>query len=217
MIAPRMKIEFPERFKEHHMQRIREMKVVIGKPPSRLSCRIFSDYMNRKYGYVGWPLTYTRSERALEKLEDFAQWILDHTVNIIVDKDKQKVNISIDPWDTWSMDDTLAPIILPMLKQLKETKHGSPCVDHEDVPKDLRPSEAEIEYYKEIGETDMHFHARWDWVMNEMIYAFEYKLSEEDLYMRFKIPEEIDKLQVEQERISNGFRLFGKYYEALWD
>jgi hypothetical protein len=63
----------------------------------------------------------------------------------------------------------------------------------------------------------MHFHARWDWVMNEMIYAFEYKLSEEALYMRFKIPEELDKLQVEQERISNGFRLFGKYYEALWD
>jgi hypothetical protein len=81
----------------------------------------------------------------------------------------------------------------------------------------LRPSEAEIEHYKEIGETDMHFHARWDWVMNEMIYAFEYKLSEEALYMRFKIPEELDKLQVEQERISNGFRLFGKYYEALWD
>ena len=24
-------------------------------------------------------------------------------------------------------------------------------------------------------------------------------------------------MKAEQERISNGFRLFGKYYEALWD
>ena len=34
--------------------------------------------------------------------------------------------IHIDPWDTWSMDYTLALIILPMLNQLKESKHGAP-------------------------------------------------------------------------------------------
>ena len=28
--------------------------------------------------------------------------------------------IKIDRWDTWSMDHTLSPIILPMLRQLKE-------------------------------------------------------------------------------------------------
>jgi hypothetical protein len=32
--------------------------------------------------------------------------------------------------------------------------------------------------------------------------------------MRLEGQEDIKK---EQERISNGFRLFGKYYEALWD
>ena len=47
---------------------------------------------------------------------------------------KQKINVRIDKHDTWSMDHTLAHIILPMLKQLKETKHGAPNVDDEDVP-----------------------------------------------------------------------------------
>jgi len=32
--------------------------------------------------------------------------------------------------------------------------------------------------------------------------------------MRFEDKEE---MKAEQERISNGFRLFGKYYESLWD
>jgi hypothetical protein len=47
-------------------------------------------------------------------------------------------HIKIDRWDTWNMDSTLAPIILPMLKQLREDKHGSGIVDIEDVPEHLR-------------------------------------------------------------------------------
>ena len=121
---------------------------------------------------------------------------------------QQKVKVHIDKWDTWSMDHTLAPIILPMLKQLKETKHGAPYVDPDDCPKDLRPKEQ-----NEYGTDDTHF-ARWDWVLDEMIYAFDCKANKDDVWMRLEDKKEIDK---EQKRISNGFRLFGKYYEALWD
>ena len=46
--------------------------------------------------------------------------------------------VKIDHYDTWSMDYTLSKIVLPMLKQLKETKHGSPNTDDEDVPEHLR-------------------------------------------------------------------------------
>jgi len=34
------------------------------------------------------------------------------------------------------------------------------------------------------------------------------------VYMRFDDALDMNR---EQERISNGFRLFGKYYENLWD
>ena len=79
---------------------------------------------------------------------------------------EQKVNVRIDKWDTWNMDVTLAHIIVPMLKQLKATKHGAPLVELEDVPEHLR-SEKTNEY----GVDDTHFE-RWDWVMDEMIFAF---------------------------------------------
>jgi hypothetical protein len=113
------------------------------------------------------------------------------------DEGEQKVVVHIDKWDTWSMDYTLAPIILPMLKQLKETKHGSPNVDN-------------------LGETDPDFFKRWDWVLDEMIYAFDCKANKDEVYMRFDIKDRIG-IKKEQDRISNGFRLFGKYYESLWD
>ena len=130
------------------------------------------------------------------------------------DGEDQTIEVQIDPWDTWSMDHTLAPIILPMLQQLKETKHGAPEVNDSDVPRYLRRSAEEKRDYNHNGITDDLWHDRWDWVLDEMIYAFDCKANKDDVWMRFKDRKEIDK---EQERISNGFRLFGKYYEALWD
>ena len=52
--------------------------------------------------------------------------------------------------------------------------------------------------------------------MSEMIYAFDCKVNRDDVYMRFDTNDR-DAMEKEQERISNGFKLFGKYYEALWD
>jgi len=128
---------------------------------------------------------------------------------------EQKVKVHIDKWDTWSMDHTLAPIILPMLKQLKETKHGAPFVDLNDVPKELHGKKL-TKKQKENGEVDDKHFERWDWVLDEMIYAFDCKANKDDVYMRFDIDDRED-MKAEQERISNGFRLFGKYYESLWD
>ena len=42
--------------------------------------------------------------------------------------------IKIDRWDAWSIEHTLSPIILPILKELKRVKHGAPFIDDEDVP-----------------------------------------------------------------------------------
>jgi hypothetical protein len=132
------------------------------------------------------------------------------------DEGEQKVEVHIDKWDTWSMDYTLAPIILPMLIQLKEATHGAPNVDAEDVPLNLRPKEEDVLKYKELGDTDPDFFKRWDWVLDEMIYAFDCKANKDEVYMRFD-GKDRTAMEKEQERISNGFRLFGKYYESLWD
>jgi len=141
-------------------------------------------------------------------------------------------HIKIDYWDTWSMDSTLSPIILPMLKQLKETKHGSPNVDDEDVPEHLKSTSAPPK--ENEWDTDDNWHLRWDWAMDEMIWTFE-QLSEWDHEGKFFDHSECDysgkdwlaqsdKVKYDKEghdahnkRINNGLRLFGKYYRGLWD
>jgi hypothetical protein len=92
---------------------------------------------------------------------------------------ERDVDIVIHKYDTWNMDHTLALIILPMLKQLKATKHGAPNVDSSDVPMKLKPKQLEIVRYREDGTTDENFFKRWDYVMDEMIWAFE-QITDED-------------------------------------
>lgn len=131
------------------------------------------------------------------------------------------VNIEIEPHDTWNMDETLAHIIHPMLIQLKQTKHGSPVVDEGDLPLDIGMSDEAKAKFSETGEVDGQLHARWDWVLDEMIWAFEQKILDAD-GQPFREEDDFSGAfqPVEDEyysRISNAFRLFGKYYEALWD
>jgi len=193
------------------------MKIKISNYRSRLMSLFHTRYMNKKYGYVDWPEEQTRFERSLEWLEDRVQDFYDVFNWIWFDRRTgQKQTIHIDRWDTWSMDHTLAPIILPMLIQLKKEKHGAPNVDPQDVPKNLRVSSQDYHRYKRTGETDPKFFERWDWVLDEMIYAFDCKANKDDVYMRFDIDDQ-EGMEKEQKRISNGFRLFGKYYESLWD
>ena len=53
-------------------------------------------------------------------LSKFLSWI--HS------RQQRKIKVKIDPWDTWNMDHTLALIVLPMLRQLKEKQHGGVVV-----------------------------------------------------------------------------------------
>lgn len=143
--------------------------------------------------------------------------------------------VKIDYWDTWSMDHTLADVVLPMLKQLKETKHGAPFTDDEDVPDNLKSINATPKV--EEWDTDEFHFERWDWILDEMIWAFEQKVTDDDESKFFDHSENVpgafpwdrdgnyvsktkvdwDGLKAHQARKTNGYRLFGKYYEALWD
>ena len=86
--------------------------------------------------------------------------------------------VVIDDYDVWNLDHSLALIIVPALKILKEKKQGAPSVDNEDVSDELRASDEELHTYSKNGETDEHYFDRWDYVMDEMIFAFESKLED---------------------------------------
>ena len=154
-------------------------------------------------------------------------------VQKVLDFIHPKINyVKIDRWDTWSMDYTLSFIVVPMLKQLKETKHGAPFVDDEDVPEELKSTSAPPK--ENEWDTDENHFKRWDWALNEMIWSFEQNLdtnSEEKFFDHAEWDEKekdfgknlhkikIDQvgLKAHQDRKANGFRLFGKYYQGLWD
>ena len=138
--------------------------------------------------------------------------------------------VKIDRWDTWSMDHSLAHIIHPMLKQLNETKHGAPYTDDEDVPDELKSTNAEPK--ENEWDTDSNHFKRWDYVLGEMIWAFEQELQDDDENQFFdhseckdlpfeesmkKLKVDREGLEAHQKRKANGFRLFGRYYQNLWD
>ena len=145
--------------------------------------------------------------------------------------------VRLDGWDTWSFDHTLADIILPGLRQLKATKHGAPFVDDEDVPEGMNLRSTEAELKENEWDTDSNHFKRWDWVLDEMIWAFEQKVTDDADSQFFdhsecgdeKFPwnkdgQYVSKVKYDREghqawleRKTNGFRLFGRYYENLWD
>ena len=176
------------------------------------------------------------SEDTREKVGD---WLAKTWVNDLCEwihsKKHRKIKVRIDEYDTWSVDSTLAYIILPMLKQLRDTKHGSPMVDDEDLPVHMRHGDPDV--------NDRWIHYKWDWVLNEMIWAFEqYNVDwEQQFYHGEPVYEEKEEqhpdygevysfkqtnpdywvdyegIRLYNERIQNGTRLFGKYYQNLWD
>jgi hypothetical protein len=160
------------------------------------------------------------------KLNDVCQWIYD--------KRKRKIKIKIDDYDVWNMDGTLAIIILPMLKKLRDVKHGSPNVDDSDVPDELKStvSPAKTEY-----ESDGLVHERWEWVLNEIIWTFEQMQPDYDWKEQYctgvydcdlgetgfkygpNHTHKRDEVAIisHSTRIQKGLILFGKYYQGLWD
>ena len=196
-----------------------------------------------KYRYH-WISPYTVLEKAFFWREiDYDEPIIDkwsdrlapicQGIQKVLDFIHPKINyVKIDRWDTWSMDYTLSFIVVPMLKQLKETKHGAPFVDDEDVPEEIKSTSAPPK--ENEWDTDENHFKRWDWALNEMIWAFEQNLnfdSEEKFFDHAEWDEKekdfgknlhkikIDQvgLKAHQDRKANGFRLFGKYYQGLWD
>jgi hypothetical protein len=145
-------------------------------------------------------------------------------------KKKRKIYVKIDKWDSWSADVTLAYIILPLLKEVKLKKNGSPIVDDEDVPDSLKSTSAKPLSHEETmrGYIDEYFHLRWDYVIDEIIFAFENIVDDswEDKFYDFEendengLPKIVnfdhENFLIYQDRINNGLRLFGKYYKCLW-
>lgn len=148
--------------------------------------------------------------------------------------EERKVEIQIDQWDSWDAYHTIAMIAVPILKQLQETKHGSPYTDDEDVPEEIRSTAAKPKE-NEWDIDDFH-HQRWEYILSEMIWALEQLIDNKEsnfFHWDDTLPAAkgsirealglgkctIDKegLEAYNARIKRGTTLFGKYLDCLWD
>jgi hypothetical protein len=199
------------------------------------------------FGKEGWdekknnPGAYEEYDALREKIHENPVWnVCNDVQNWINNRTDRTIKVRIDPYDTWGMDDTLTHIILPMLKQLRATKHGSPSVDDEDVPENLRSTTDTDISAEELknGIIDKYLHARWEWVFDEIIWAFE-QLADRDVDDKFHYDLDPEKSRFEpgisleemmsrggfdrdgymawQARKTRALTLFGKYFESLWD
>lgn len=179
--------------------------------------------------YIGFSKDTTDNwaEKSPQWFTDICQWIHDRY--------KRKIKIKIDKYDTWSMDSTLALIIVPMLEQLKNTKNGTPISMFENK-----------DGLDETGNPSEEAHAkaieRWDTILDHMIWSFK-QVIEED-YESFQIvkgemdfskhEEDIGKtciplrwkvepvtnynaMYAYHERIQEGLDLFSSNFRNLWD
>jgi hypothetical protein len=218
------------------------MKVVIGPYRSWIGPYQIADLL------CFWvPKRLHENEVTLRKPDwthDFGTWLATNCdgsdsslykfCNWLESKRNRQIYVRIDDYDTWSMDHTLALIVVPMLRQLKATKTGAPQVDDSDVPKPIRSTAPGArDRCEEETDHDEHYFERWDYVLSEMIWAFEQKIVDDadhefydhgtpvegetfqDSVDRIKIDHK--GLQAYENRKTNGFRLFGKYYQALWN
>ena len=147
------------------------------------------------------------------------------------DDEKRDVQVSIDDYDLWSMDNTLAYIIAPMLKMLIDKKYGSPFVNDEDVPEHLRSTAAPPK--ENDWDTDDLWHQRWEYTVGEMFWAmtqlsmgndtsqfYDHSEVDHDADINVQISQmKVDDvgLAAHQARVQNGCVLFGKYFQNLWD
>ena len=144
---------------------------------------------------------------------------------------ERKISVQIDKWDTWSADHTLALIIAPLLQKMKEDKQGAPHVDDVDVPEHLRSTAAPSK--ENDWDTDQNWHLRWDYVLDEMLWAMQQIASDKNAEDQFYDSSEVDEsenvmqqvkkmkvdwdgLKAYEARIQKGCELFGKYFQALW-
>ncbi|RYD61928.1 MAG: hypothetical protein EOP83_15885 [Verrucomicrobiaceae bacterium] len=116
--------------------------------------------------------------------------------------------VQIDPHDTWGMDSTLATLIVPMLKQLRQTKHG--------VPSQFVEIDPDSQGVFDFIDKDVEFEVgvkKWESLIDQMIWSFS-KVQESN-WGYDNIP--AAQYKAHQERIQTGLDLFANHFGSLWD
>lgn len=86
---------------------------------------------------------------------------------------ERKIEVHIEPFDTYSLDHTLALIILPALLQLKATKHGVPS-EFADMLGEEESGQDSFDFVKEDHNWAFDEKCKqWEEILDKMIWSFQ--------------------------------------------
>lgn len=116
--------------------------------------------------------------------------------------------------DLWGFDGYLSVVISEGLKRLKETKTGTPLVLETDCD---NPDDYDGQWYKDNE-------SKWNYILNEMIYAFEMNRKicegEREGYVP-TVPSSLQDMNFltlkEEVRRRRGMLFFTQHFFSLWD
>ncbi|MCX7593143.1 MAG: hypothetical protein N2235_05185 [Fischerella sp.] len=146
---------------------------------------------------------------------------------------QREISIKIDRWDTWSLDHTLALIILPALKEFRKNIRGYPsCFSNSVGGNEDWDPQLNFDFYQETAKDYSKVPAElWAKTIDKMIWSFEHiagkysqNLSEpdknwEDFYIItpsvVKEGKTIEDMfiPVDPENVEEGYTLSDDYYE----
>jgi len=128
---------------------------------------------------------------------------------------ERHINVQIEDFDVYSMDATLAHIIVPMLKKLKEVKVGIPG----DLVKEFHQFGIQTDLDlgvspESLDRMEMEYaEKRWNEILDKMIWSFEQSMNDYERLYEYCDRGELDQYE---KHLEEGFELFGKYYRSLW-
>lgn len=168
-----------------------------------------------------------------EWVDKFGDWLSETWVSPflqwVYDKKARKIKVKVDEWDLWSLDHTLALVILPLLVEYRKSKRYG-------VPTGLDISYIPLEDAEEDKEMQ-----EWNAIIDKMIWSFEQLVNDENIEDDFWIVKPdfddcktgsdfVDRInkgtggkydyearKKHDEKIQEGLELFGKYFRNLWD
>jgi hypothetical protein len=152
----------------------------------------------------------------------------------------QKLTRGFSDEECWNLDYTIAKFILPRLKHFKKHNYGLPWRSHKMINGEVvELMESEKIYDRAIDGSLTS--EEWDDVLNNIIFAFEFILDEdewskkcyaprffEEPYgfienigkkkpLRYPIKPNYDMYKKAEKYASNGMKLFALYHRGLWD
>lgn len=136
---------------------------------------------------------------------------------------RRKIDVQIDPFDTWSFDHTLAHIIYPALLQLRETKMGIPS-DFAMAGGEDYLQQQSFDFYAETNQECFEKRCEeWNEVLDKMIWAFHQLILDDYSSQYYHGNPEYDWVETDKQypnpitgKLENTYQMVDKNPDEHW-